>query len=134
MKQRFIFALLLFSLLSVRPAAAKTLILSGAPDIQTKSTVEESVRIEMDSAKKKNHRVIIIKDGEEYIWESREKRKLIRSTQGPITLFIDPTGGGYIKVLRSEGKVIYLEHLSQGMNTFTYWGVVEHFEPLEKAQ
>lgn len=129
MKQRFVFVLLFLSILSVRPAAAKTLILSGAPDIQTKSTVEESVRIEMDSVKKKNHRVIIIKDGDEFYWESREKRKLIRSIQGPFTLFIDPTGGGYIKVTSSEGKMIYMEHLSQGLNTFTYWGVVEHFEP-----
>ncbi len=129
MKQRFVFVLLFLSFFSVRPAAAKTLILSGAPDIQTKSTVEESVRIEMDSVKKKNHRVIIIKDGDEFYWESREKRKLIRSTQGPFTLFIDPTGGGYIKVTSSEGKMIYMEHLSQGLNTFTYWGVVEHFEP-----
>ncbi|MDC4205320.1 MAG: hypothetical protein MPW17_08390 [Candidatus Manganitrophus sp.] len=129
MKQRFVFVLLFLSFFSVRPAAAKTLILSGAPDIQTKSTVEESVRIEMDSVKKKNHRVIIIKDGDEFYWESREKRKLIRSIQGPFTLFIDPTGGGYIKVTSSEGKMIYMEHLSQGLNTFTYWGVVEHFEP-----
>ncbi|MCG3116210.1 MAG: hypothetical protein LLH30_11065 [Candidatus Manganitrophus sp. SA1] len=129
MKQRFVFVLLFLSFFSVRPAAAKTLILSGAPDIQTKSTVEESVRIEMDSVKKRNHRVIIIKDGDEFYWESREKRKLIRSIQGPFTLFIDPTGGGYIKVTPSEGKMIYMEHLSQGLNTFTYWGVVEHFEP-----
>lgn len=129
MKQRFVFVLLFLSFFSVRPAAAKTLILSGAPDIQTKSTVEESVRIEMDSVKKMNHRVIIIKDGDEFYWESREKRKLIRSIQGPFTLFIDPTGGGYIKVTLSEGKMIYMEHLSQGLNTFTYWGVVEHFEP-----
>ncbi len=129
MKQRFVFVLLFLSFFSVRPAAAKMLILSGAPDIQTKSTVEESVRIEMDSVKKKNHRVIIIKDGDEFYWESREKRKLIRSIQGPFTLFIDPTGGGYIKVTSSEGKMIYMEHLSQGLNTFTYWGVVEHFEP-----
>lgn len=128
MKQ-FIFALLLLSFLGAQPVAAKTLILSGLPDIQTKSTVEESVRIEMDSVKKKNHRVIIVKDGDEYIWESRERKKLIRSTQGPFTLFIDPTGGGYIKVAPSEGKLIYMEHLSQGLSTFTYWGVVEHFEP-----
>ncbi len=121
-----LFALLFFS---IRPAAAKTFILSGLPDIQIKSTVEESVRIEMDSVKKKNHRVIIVKDGDEYYWESRERRKLIRSTQGPFTLFIDPTGGGYIKVAPAEGKMIYMEHLSQGLSTFTYWGVVEHFEP-----
>ncbi|MDC4225866.1 MAG: hypothetical protein MPW15_16860 [Candidatus Manganitrophus sp.] len=75
--------------------------MSGAPDIQTKSTVEESVRIEMDSVKKKNHRVIIIKDGDEFYWETRERKKLIRSIQGPFILFIDPTGGGYIKVTSS---------------------------------
>lgn len=127
--KRFVFALLFLSLFSVQPAAAKTLILSGLPDIQTKSTVEESVRIEMDSVKKKNHRVIIVKDGDKYYWESRERRELIRSTQGPFTLFIDPTGGGYIKVASAEGKLVYMEHLSQGLSTFTYWGVVEHFEP-----
>jgi hypothetical protein len=129
--KRSIAVFILFVLLffPVRSVWAKTLILSGLPDIQTKSTVEESVRVEMDSVKKKNHRVIIVKDGDEYIWESRERRKLIRSTQGPFTLFIDPTGGGYIKVALSEGKMIYMEHLSQGWNTFTYWGVVEHFEP-----
>lgn len=129
MKQRFVFALWLLLFFSVPPAAARTLILSGTPDIQTKSTVEESVRIEMDSVKKKNHRVIIIKDGDVFYWESRERRKLIRSTQGLFVLFIDPTGGGYIKVVPSEGKLLYMEHLNQGLNTFTYWGVVEHLEP-----
>lgn len=133
MKQRFVLVLLFFSLFGVKPAAAKTLVLSGAPDIQIKSTVEESVRIEMDSVKKKNHRVIIIKDGDDYYWETRERKKLIRSTQGPFILFIDPTGGGYIKVVSAEGKMIYMEHLSQGLSTFTYWGVVEHFEPSERS-
>ncbi|NKE71991.1 hypothetical protein [Candidatus Manganitrophus noduliformans] len=129
MKQQFVFALLFFLFFPVQPVLAKTLALSGVPEIQTKSTLEESIRIEMDSVKKRNHRVVVIKDGDAYYWETRERRKLIRSTQGPLTLFIDPTGGGYIKVISSEGKVLYMEHHSQGLNTFTYWGVVEHFEP-----
>ncbi len=111
-------------------AEAKTLILSGLPDIQTKSSIEESVRIEVDSVRKKDLRVVITKEGDQYYWESRDRKKLIRSTQGRFTLFIDPTGGGYVKVgPTDDGKVIYMEHLNQGWTTFTYWGGVEHFEP-----
>ena len=129
MNRFLIFVLLVLSFFSARPATAKTLALSGVPDIQIKSSVEESVRIEMDSVKKTNHRVVVIKDGDQYYWETRDHRKLTRSVQGRFTLFIDPTGGGYIKVFPSEGKMIYMEHISQGLETFTYWGVVEHFEP-----
>ena len=131
MKPRFsIFALLFLLLFSVRPAAAaRSLVLSGVPYVQVKSSEEESIRIEMDSVMKNDHRVVIVKEGDEYYWQTRDRKKLTRSTQGSFTLFIDPTGGGYIKVTQVDGKVIYMEHLSQGLGTFTYWGVAEHFEP-----
>lgn len=119
-----------FLLLSIRPVSAKTLALSGIPDIQTKSTMDETIRIEVDSVKKKGLRVVIVKEGDQYYWETRDRRKLTRTTQGNMILFLDPTGGGYIKVAPTpDGKAIYMEHLSQGLETFTYWGVVEHLEP-----
>ncbi|TAK06897.1 MAG: hypothetical protein EPO39_07775 [Candidatus Manganitrophaceae bacterium] len=126
--KKFVMAVV-FLLLLIRTGEAKTLILSGIPDIQTKSSVEESIRIEVDSAKKKDLRVVIIKDGDQYYWETRDHKKLIRSVQGSFILFIDPLGGGYVKVIPLGGKVIYMEHLSQGLETFTYWGAAEHFEP-----
>lgn len=127
--RKYVMITVFLLLFTIRPAAAKTLVLSGIPDIQTKSSAEESIRIEVDSVKKKGLRVVIIKDGDDYFWETREHKKLIRSTQGSFILFIDPTGGGYVKVIPMEGKVIYMEHLSHGLETFTYWGVAEHFEP-----
>lgn len=128
MKRWVVGVVLLF--LSAGAVEAKTVALSGVPEVQTKSSFEETERIEVDSAKKKGLRLVVVKEGEEYFWETRERKKLIRRMQGAFTLFIDPTGGGYIKVAPlADGKMIYLEHLSKGLETFTYWGVVEHFEP-----
>ena len=87
------------------------------------------MRIELDENQKKNLRVVIIKKGDEYFWDTRDGKKLTHLVQGAFHLFIDPVGGDYIKVTKSEGKFIYIEHFSQGLNTFTYWGVAERFEP-----
>ena len=55
--------------------------------------------------------------------------------------FIDPSGGGYIKVLdqrgvrsdsllRLEGEdVQFYEHVSQFLTTITYWGAASGFDP-----
>lgn len=114
---------------SAAPALPKHFALFGIPLIQLKATADEAVRIELDANQKKNHRSVIIKKGDDYFWDTRDGKKVIHLVQGDLHLFVDPTGGEYVKVTKSEGGFIYMEHFSQGLETFTYWGVAERFEP-----
>jgi hypothetical protein len=111
------------------PVFAKNLVLHGVPLVQTKSSMEDSINITLDNVQKKNHQVIITKEGDQYFWETRDHKKLLRTAEGEFDLFIDPKGGGYIKITKSNGKFIYMEHLSQGLKTFTYWGIADLYEP-----
>lgn len=83
--------------------------------------------------------LLIVKRGDRYYWASREDRELVRIQSGVFNLYIDPRGGGYVKVLDQrfmapdylyEGAPIqYYEHLTMGLGTFTYWGDAERYDP-----
>jgi hypothetical protein len=36
---------------------------------------------------------------------------------------VSPVGAGYIKVSTMDNT--YIEHIHQGLNTLTYWGIVQ---------
>jgi hypothetical protein len=43
--------------------------------------------------------LLIVKRGGQYFWASREDRQLVQIESGVFDLYIDPRGGGYVKVL-----------------------------------
>lgn len=83
--------------------------------------------------------LLIVEREGRYFWASREDRELVRIRSGVFDLYIDPRGGGYIKVLDQrlmapdylyEGPPVqYYEHLTLGLGTFTYWGDAERYDP-----
>lgn len=131
MKRAFLLSVIVILLVSSAGSfsSAKTMVLHGRPSVQSRDSMEDSVHVSLDEIQKTKHRVIISKEGEEYIWETRDRKKLVHTTEGAFDLFTDPKGGGYIKITRSDGKFYYMEHLSLGLNTFTYWGVADHYTP-----
>ncbi len=94
----------------------------------------------LTEAQKNEFRLLITKLGDEYIWASREQRQLIHYESGVFHYFVNPQGGGYIKVYDqntlpdsmrdpTKPRIVYLEHLSLWLQTTTYWGSAEAFEP-----
>lgn len=118
---------------------ADTVVLNGLPTVRVTSSSDSTVRETLPESKQHEFRILITKNGEDYIWVTRDNRQLIHTKSGVHDLFIDPRGGGYIKVLDQEflpesmqdsrAQILYMEHLSLMLTTITYWGVAESFNP-----
>lgn len=78
--------------------------------------------LESDQVK---HELIISNAQDQYFWTSREGKELKRAESGSFIYFINPGGSGYIKVSLLNGQCLYLEHLTLGLQTITYWGTCE---------
>lgn len=95
-------------------------------------------------------RVLVVKNGDSYLWVTRDSRELFHispsfdsiTTGAPVFhYFIDPSGGGYIKVLDQRGvptdsplrleggDVQFYEHVSRFLTTITYFGAALEFDP-----
>jgi len=114
------------------PADGEREVFLGLPTVKYEVSVDESQRTKLSSADSTKNAVRIVKIGDEYIWKTRENRKLIYSYAGygDFHYFIDSQGGGYVKVARTlGGKVTFLEHVGLGMITITYFGSAQLFTP-----
>ena len=131
--------MLLITILITATSLEARVVLNGTPD--TRATAdEESVRREVLTPElRADSRVIIIWDGESYRWATRENRVLIHNNSGgPFHYFIDPQGGGWIKVMDCRGSIKvmdcganiqYFESVSSSLTTITYWGTASDFNP-----
>jgi hypothetical protein len=131
---------LLLALLSVWPAAATgETVLDARPTVRVESSDGGTNGLLLTDAQQREWRVLITRRGDRYLWSSRENRELVHHVSGAFHHFIDPRGGGYVKVfdtsvlpesLRDSGpRFRYMEHLSIWLGTITYWGTSETFEP-----
>ena len=122
-------ALAALAMLTPTAAAAQCIVLDAVPlsrvDAGPESTSRSTDRLE-------SQRVTIIKAGDDYYWATRENRVLFRSTSRGYDNFVDPRGGGTVKV-NSRGVVqprgSFFEHVHLGMDTITYWGLSPVYEP-----
>ena len=104
-------------------------VISGLPTIKVVSSADGTFSHTLSDSESQKNGLLITKKNGEYYWESRGNRKLIHTRSGAFDLFIDPKGGGYIKVVdqkflmeKDTKGVIYFEHMSLLMGTITYWG------------
>jgi len=133
MKTQIATVLLLAGLCAIPARAAdEREVFFGLPTIKYQVSVDESHRTKLTSADSTNNAVRIVKIGDDYIWRTRENRKLVCSYPGygDFHYFIDPIGGGYVKIARTPaGNVTFLEHVGLGMVTITYYGSAQSFTP-----
>jgi len=140
MRYKPVHLLVLFVLLTFPILGQTQLVLQGTPSSRTTSSSEGSTDETLTEAQKNEFRLLITKLGDEYIWASREQRQLIHYESGVFHYFVNPQGGGYIKVYDqntlpdsmrdpTKPRIVYLEHLSLWLQTTTYWGSAEAFEP-----
>lgn len=73
--------------------------LRAEPDIRLAATRDSATRRVLSASERQQNAVLIVKRGDEYFWASREDRPLVHVLSGVFHLFIEPSGGGYVKVL-----------------------------------
>lgn len=124
---------------SVGAAEAEEVVFNALPTSKVSSEAQETSRELLNESKRHEFRLLITKNGNEYLWVSRENRPLVHSISGAFHMFADPRGSGYIKIfdssfipesVRSPGpRYTYMEHLHMHLGTITYWGSAESFSP-----
>lgn len=102
-----------------------TVIVNGLPMKKVMSDIEGTESTTLSEKERLSYRLLITKKNKKYIWASRENKDLILSKNGAFYDFVEPNGRGYIRVSIADGKCLYMEHLTQGFNNITYWGLGE---------
>lgn len=126
---KHLITLAILLLLPVVCVAQELVALKGTPIIQNKSSVNESGNFPLTESQQNESRLIITKKGQKYYWTSRQDRELTKHESGVYTIFFETKGAGYVKVMKSEEKVLYMEHMGLGLETITYWGTADYLRP-----
>jgi hypothetical protein len=121
------------------PTRAEQVVFNAYPLTRVTSSADSTSRESLTESKGNEYRVIITKEGNNYLWATRENRHLLHTISGAFHLFIDSRGGGYIKIFdldlfpkspRDQGpRYRYMEHMTMHLGSVTYWGAAERFEP-----
>lgn len=84
--------------------------------------------------------VVISRIGDRYYWASRENKEMVRREFGAFITYIAVDGAGYVRLIApgmkkaasllgpSEEKFDYVEHLTMGLRSITYYGATRHIE------
>jgi hypothetical protein len=130
---------LLISLGLSSPVQAKEVVFDATPLTRVTSSAHLTKRETLSKSERKEHRVLIEKKGNSYFWANRKSLPLKYEVSGSFHLFIDTKSGSYIKICDSEllpgyikepgPRYKYKEHITIRMDSITYWGAVEKFEP-----
>ncbi len=100
-------------------AQESEIIFEGIPTKMIVSGLDVNKETHLTNQQKNKSRVLITKRGKDYFWASREDKQLIPTVSGIYLFFIAP-GSGYVKISTATNE--YIEHMSLGLATFTYWG------------
>ena len=109
--------------------AQELVVLKGTPIIQNKSSVNESGNFPLTESQQNESRLMITKKGQKYYWTSRQDRELTKHESGAYTIFFETKGAGYVKAMKNQDKVLYMEHMGLGLETITYWGAADYLRP-----
>jgi len=122
-------SLLLLIAIPAISVAQDVLVFAGTPLIRGTASYDNSSNIELSKDQRKEFRLVIMKTPAGYRWASRENRPLNMKESGNFTHFVEPNGAGYIKIAKSKDRFLYMEHVSTGFQTHTYWGTAQSFTP-----
>ena len=106
---------------AVFAVAADEVVFEGQPQVRIDSDGHETKKAEFS----KEAVCRVEKHGRHYVWASRDNRRLDRVDAGDFVYYISLEGSGYVKVRQKpgpSGSFDYLEQLSTGLTTVTYWG------------
>lgn len=117
-------------LITFGPAIAQEInVFSGCPQIKYEITQDKAERTKVEKLKQSEFICSIVRIGDKYYWKSRGNREMVMTyTAGAGTCyFIDPTGGGSVKVTQEgKEKIRYIEQISLGLTFVIYYGAGEY--------
>jgi len=127
---KWITALLILTLLPLTSfGQAELIVLNGIPLVQAKCSFEDCKHFALSESQQLESRVLITKKNNKYLWASRGNRELTKSQSGAFTIFTENNGAGYIRVARAGDKILYTEHMGLALETISYWGAANDFNP-----
>lgn len=88
-------------LLVASPAFAQV-VLDAKPTVKVESSEGGTSRLTPSEPDRTRYRVTITRRDGRYFWTSREDRELVDHASGAFHYFIEPRGGGYIKVFDTQ--------------------------------
>lgn len=121
-------------LLATHAAHAQTpdLVFRGTPEHKVESYENEDARYELDTEEAAEAEIVIVATEDGCVWRSRGDRSLVATISGGYIIFETRTpSGSYVKIVKGldggytappEVGHIFLEHVSQGLNTISYRG------------
>jgi hypothetical protein len=122
MRRRAVLALMA----AVEVRGADVVVFEGRPQVRVDSDGKETKLTELSTSAGEKFACRIVRKGRGYAWASRENRRLDRVQAGDVTYYVSPEGSGYVKVLEVRQRAAegfdYLEQVSTGLKTITYWG------------
>jgi hypothetical protein len=138
-KMRVLLLTLFITLVLFSPVQAEEVVFNASPLTRVTSSAYLTKRDLLSESERKEHPVLITKKGNRYFWANRNNRPLIYEVSGYFHLFIDPRSASYIKICDSERlpgyikepkpRYKYMEYMTIRMDSITYWGAAEKFEP-----
>lgn len=124
--------LVLFFLSFSSSAFSETIVIEGVPWLKNVNTMEETFNEKVEGENQRNAKLVITKEGNNYLWFSREKSKLNHLNDGVFDYFIRENRSDYIKIGKapagSPHKFLYMEHVTDSFRTITYWGYADSFD------
>jgi hypothetical protein len=109
----------------------------GRPAIKVTVAATEQRAEKVRSTDAPNLACVISHIGDNVYWASRENKPLTVSQSGAFIIFVAEGGAGYIKVINptmkaeaslmgdTEAKYDYVEHISFGLGSVTYYGTIQ---------
>ena len=116
-----IVALLIALSIPIILSAEPLTVIIGTPFLKATNSINGSDQVNIGGNEANQYALSIIRHNDSYLWASRENKKLLYSRSGVFHNFIAP-GSGYIRVTESDKGCIYMEHLTLGLSSITYWG------------
>jgi hypothetical protein len=111
-------------------------VLDAEPAVRIDSSEDGATRRVLPPVERAKNRVIIIKQGQKYLWASRGGRELVHNASGAFHYFVDPLGSGYVKVKDMKlmgvsykgSRYYFMEHVTIHLASITYWGASDRFD------
>jgi hypothetical protein len=114
-------------------------VLRAQPTSRVIADASGTTRTDLSVAESEQNRLLIVDRNGRFYWASRGDRELTHVQSGPYHFFIDMRAGDYVKIVdqrklspgfQSNGPDIqYLEHITSGLTSLTYWGNSDRFDP-----
>ena len=122
------------AMITAHAQAQSQTVFSGVPVVKVNEGGIERLSEDLSREKAVNLGCVISEIGGKYYWATRENKEMVRRVSGAFITFLAVDGSGYVRILDpgaksavslispTEAKFDYVEHLSVGLRSITYYG------------